>query len=211
MNKNPQIVIALGLCLVLFVYGCNNKTEVSPSPTRTVGSLSTPSYLEIYRWPWITATPIALNNTQDLAELLKQYYSLNDCKSAPTQSQIKVTTPQFIKIDSPFNYYEYNIWQIADDSDASYRAYLANEEYPCPGLPYTCSLSRVYIVEQASGRAYKLNWGDDFLVSRPIVMMVWVGNNILTLLLSPAPHAALLVGIGIREQDLLYYSTFICP
>ncbi len=215
MKKYPQ-TIAVGLCFgLILMCGCSGLTEIKPTPTQGAMRVSPPpiSTKQPYLWPWITATPITFNSdTQQLTDVLKQYYLLDKCEIAlGEQAQTKIAAPEFIEITHPFDPGEYNIWQIADNLDKSYRAYLVDEEYSCPGQTYACNLFRIYIVEQASGKVYKLNWMDDFLISRPVVMMIWVDNNMLSLLQSLAPHGVLVVGIGMNERDVVYQSIFQCP
>jgi len=160
-----------------------------------------------YSRPWITATPISSNkDIHNLTEIIKPYYLLDNCDFISIeQSPTKLPKLDFIEDNISFDQGNINVMQIADNLNKSYRAYLIDEEIACPGQTNTCFRSRIYIDEQAFGKVYKLNW-IDFEITRPIIMMIWVGNNTLTFLQSMGPHGVLLFGIGVEEKSFVYYS-----
>jgi hypothetical protein len=192
-----SIAISLGIISIIIYYRSINRLFAE---TITIQS---------YSRPWITATPISSNkDMQNLTEIIKPYYLLNNCSfTSIEQSPAKMPKLELIEDNTSFDSDKYIVIQIADSLDKSYRAFLVDEEISCPGQTYTCFRSRIYICELTLRKVYKLNWVE-FAVSRPIVMMIWVGNNTLTFLQSMGPHGGILFGIGMKEQGFVYYSQF---
>ncbi len=206
--NNPFILIRKFIVVVFFsIYfsACSTVSsfpDTTPSETMTLTSDITERTQEPSMTPIVlstaivTATPFDLQpRTEDeIKKTIEKLYSVDpNCRSDLLQSVAPYASdhaPEVEFIESNVIPDESIYWidEIADNYSRTLRAFVACD-------PAFCQ-PKIYVQNLANGMVQEINWSSR-LPWRPIMRIMWVGDNLLTFFHPPNPQNAQIGAINI--------------
>lgn len=211
IKMKKLVLFLLLLALIYPVSACMSRKIKSPSemlvtaiitptdlPTRASDSLEQKEHILID----LTATPFTeVPDTQKgLNRLVEGMYSIDSNCSIDvlTTNSIKYEKPVLSLLPSTFEPLDNNyfIYEIADNTSQTIRAYIACDINDC--------LSKIYLQDLNSSVVSQVVWNgqQDY---RPIGRLVWIGDDLLAFVQQNGPAAAIISVINVKEEKFILY------
>ena len=223
---------AVSLMLFFVLVSCAHQQESSgvvatttplPSPitlsTPTIPAAMLTEFAPPPR-PLLTDTPLAFHpSVEKIHQIIDKLFDHNNCTRidmltptapGPTEGFLgyKLGNPELIEITNQVDIKRSDIYEIADNQNNRYRAYLVDEPAPISTCA-TCIQSRVYVQRHKGNQIYMINW-KRYLSSRYLGRLIWVGNEVITFFQSLGPHGGELIGVDVEKQEFVYYAGLSC-
>ncbi len=199
------IALILGSC-------ASQQALITVTPTNTLAPSATINpQSTITRMPYpavtpeITATPIPFNpGTQDLRQMIADtYHRSASCLAANEYAMPNNVTgsvePEFVdvadEVDNPVEIYE-----IADNTKNTYRAYLAacKTYWDCKWGPNQLHLENIL-----NGRTYMITWkGFESITAH--WNLIWIGENIIAYMHMLDPRREEIIAINVKTKEFAY-------
>jgi hypothetical protein len=190
-----KMIRNLMIIAILFLTACSPSEQISTNPPKPVNSEM--------RIPIITSTPFnfLLDSDKEISDRIKQLYSISclgpDLSTITPPSDVPVPTElQILEVDIAPDTSNYWIFEIADNYEKNYQAFIACK-------PDNCQ-KKLYVSEIEVNRVYEIDWGPD--LPRGIEHIVWINNAVFAFYQSSSPNYGRIIAINFEEKKYVYFA-----